>query len=669
MRIRIPSVSVLLLLQVAWPARAQVRSDTLHAHTDTLTRPVVALREITVTASRARRDEPASATEVRPLAIRLAPVNNTYELLRQTAGLEVHDQGQGPGFASDASLRGFSSDHSTDIALWIDGVPINEPVNGHAEGYGDWSLLFPEAVSSIDVLKGPTSPLYGDFALAGVVNVRTLDRMSGSRGQLSGGPWGRAEGVLMTGTDNGSSSSVLGLRGLREDGWRPNSRYQLGQGHARWVRDLSATTSFDAGVELYAAGWDSPGFLTLEQYDAREFDAVSDPTDGGFKRRAQERASVRTSLPGGVLWRSTLYATQSRWQLFLTTPPEGGEEEGTGGQTEEEDRRYGFGITSALTAARGRVEGTVGIEGRWDHSAYENWLTVSRVRGEAQKRVTGEQASGALFAQSLVDVGRHLRLSLGGRWDVFETRSTPMGGGGTVSASKNLLSPKLGLLLHLRRAAAIYANASRGFRQTDGVIDDPSLPLITAWAYESGVKLDLSRANVDIALFRMDVSDEQTFDPITLATTSGGRSRRQGVEIDVRASLSEVLAFDGDWTFNDAKYRDLITEEGDTLSGARVFNTARYTGSASLQLAPPASVWSARLGTNIVGSYTPFDEPGVEVPAYALLHAGVGVRVGAALLDLGVRNLLDRTYAELRAGGFVSPGQPRSLFATARYEF
>jgi len=44
---------------------------------------------------------------------------NTYDLLRQTSGLEVHDQGQGPGFASDASLRGFSSDHSTDLALWI----------------------------------------------------------------------------------------------------------------------------------------------------------------------------------------------------------------------------------------------------------------------------------------------------------------------------------------------------------------------------------------------------------------------------------------------------------------------------------------------------------------------------------------------------------------------
>ena len=66
--------------------------------------------------------------------------------MRQSLPLEVHDQGQGPGFASTASIRGFSSDHSTDVALWIDGVPVNESVNGHAEGYNDWSLLMPQAV-------------------------------------------------------------------------------------------------------------------------------------------------------------------------------------------------------------------------------------------------------------------------------------------------------------------------------------------------------------------------------------------------------------------------------------------------------------------------------------------------------------------------------------------
>jgi outer membrane receptor for ferric coprogen and ferric-rhodotorulic acid len=44
-------------------------------------------------------------------------------------------------------------------------------------------------------------------------------------------------------------------------------------------------------------------------------------------------------------------------------------------------------------------------------------------------------------------------------------------------------------------------------------------------------------------------------------------------------------------------------------------------------------------------------------------------RVGGGLLELGVRNLFDRTYPEVRADGFVSPGQPRSVDGTVRYIF
>ena len=162
-------------------AQAPQPADTGRVQHDTLSRQPVTLEAITITTTPAVRDEPSSAVRVTPAAIAQTPATDAYDLLRQSAGIEIHEQGQGPGFASDASIRGFSSDHSTDIALWVDGVPVNEPVNGHAEGYDDWNLLMPEAVSSIEVLKGPTSALFGNFAMAGVVNVRTLERMDSTQ--------------------------------------------------------------------------------------------------------------------------------------------------------------------------------------------------------------------------------------------------------------------------------------------------------------------------------------------------------------------------------------------------------------------------------------------------------------------------------------------------------
>lgn len=662
------SIRTWVLGLLVMPAAAWAQQDTLHQHGDSLNRRPIEIQEITVTATRARREEPLSVVSVTPRIIQQTHALNTYDLLRLTAGIEVHDQGQGPGFASDASVRGFSSDHSTDLALWIDGVPINEPVNGHAEGYNDWSLLFPQSVSSIDVYKGPTSALYGNFALAGVVNVRTLERMKGVQGWLSGGAYGRLDGTLMTGFDHETSGGVFGIRGVREDGWRPNSQYQLGQAHARVVKNVSISTTIDAGAELFAAGWDSPGFLTLDQFNRKLFDTVSNGTDGGFKHHAQERVSLRTIIGSTVLWRSTVYATQGRWQLFLTTPPEGGSGEGSGSQTEEEDRRYGLGATSAITVSGERSELTIGTEGRWDHSNFQNWFTTNRTRDSAEALLSARQVSGAIFVQSTTDLGHHLRVAAGGRYDVLGTRVEPAGGAET-SKSKGVFSPKIGILYHVRRLADLYANVSRGFRQSDGVIEDPTAPFITAWAYETGVKVDADRLNLTLSLFRMDVSNEQSFDPITNSTTSGGQSRRQGIEAEVRAKLTPALTLSVDWTINDAKYRRLITEDGDTLSGTRVFNTARHVGIAALDLAPPTAHWRVRASTNVVGPYTPFDEPGVEVSSYALVHLSAGTQVGRVNLEAGVRNIFDTDHAELRAGGFVVPGQPRSIYGSAQLVF
>lgn len=639
---------------------ARVRSDSTHP---------VKLQEITVTAAPVRREAPLGSVTVPASIIRQTPALNTVDLLRQTAGVEAHDQGQGPGFASDLAIRGFSSDHSTDMALWIDGVPINEPVNGHAEGYNDWSLLMPQAVRQIDVFKGPTSALYGNFALAGVVNVRTLERMTGTDLSLDGGMYGRLEGSILGGFDRDQSGGVFGLRGIRESGWRPNSGYRLGQGHARVVRDLSASTSLDAGVELYAAGWDSPGFLTLDQFNARQYDSVANPSDRGFKRHAQERVSLRVTGSSGVVWRSTVYSTQGRWQLYLTTPPEGGATEGSGSQVEEDDHRYGFGATSAVTwNLPHSTEITLGGEGRWDHSHYENYFTTARVRDSTRTDVSARQASGALFLQSSREVLPRVVLSLGGRYEVQGIASTPTGEA-TVRGTKGVVAPKLGALYRIPGFGAIYGNVSRGFRRTDGVIEDPTLPFITAWAYESGIKLDRGGVHGSAAVFQMDVSNEQTFNPTTLQTTSGGRSRRKGVELGLEARLSPAVTASGDFTVVDAKYRHLITEEGDTLSGARVFNTARYVGNFALGLAPADAIWNLRLSANVVGPYTPFDEPDVETGSYGLLHVSGGVRFGTVLVSAGVRNLLDHAYPELRAGGFVSPGQPRSVYGTVRYVF
>jgi outer membrane receptor protein involved in Fe transport len=630
---------------------------------------IARLNPVSIVAAPAERSQPVSATHVDAATIRQTPARSPYELLRQTTGMEVHEQGQGPGFASDVSLRGFSSDHSTDLALWVDGVPLNEPVNGHAEGYNDFSVLFPGGIQDIDVLHGPTSALFGNFAISGVVNVRTLERMRGTELTLSGGSFGRAEAMLLSGFDHGADGGgVLGVRYQRDNGFRPNARSDISQAHARLVRDLAPGVTLDGGVELYGSNWNSSGFLSEDEFANHEYDIVSNPTDGGYKRRAQERVSLRV-LTNAFLWRTTAYATQGRWQLFLTIPPAGGRFEGSGSQTEEEDSRVGYGATSALTWSRSSSEVTIGGEARWDRSAYENYFTTDRARDSSAALVTGRQLSGALFVQSHIDLTSRLRVDAGLRADALSTQSAPEASE-TVSANHAVLSPKVGALARLSSEVTLYANASRGFRSANDVINDPSLTPITAWAYESGVRFDRAGASASAALFRVDVSNEQTLNPVTLVATNGGSSRRNGVELDWRVPVGAFVTSSGSWTFTDARYHSLTAapEEGEgeptQLDGQRIFNTARYVGSAAILATVKHPDVRLRISGNWVGPYSPFDEPGVVAGGYGLLHASATVPLNRVELELAMRNVLDRPYPELIAGHIVSPGQPRTIYLT-----
>src|SRR4051794_39408720 len=216
---------------------------TAQTTTDSTPRPhdksgATQLQTITVTAERPRAAAPPVTTiEIPAAEIRRTFSSDAYDLLRRTSGIEVHEQGQGPGFASDAVIRGFSSDHSSDVLLLMDGVPINLPVHGHVEGYSDWSILSPAAMSSVRVITGPASPLYGDFSLAGVVEVFTAADATRPAGNLSGSSYGDTGGWLRSGRRAEDGGFLLAGEGRRQQGWRDNSSYWLGNGTARgWRR-------------------------------------------------------------------------------------------------------------------------------------------------------------------------------------------------------------------------------------------------------------------------------------------------------------------------------------------------------------------------------------------------------------------------------------------------
>ena len=112
--------------------------------------------------------QPTAASEIRFTGeeFNARPASRVGELLEIVPGLIV-TQHSGEGKANQYFLRGFNLDHGTDLALTVDGMPVNMPTHGHGQGYADINFLIPELVQSVNVRKGPYFADKGDFASAG----------------------------------------------------------------------------------------------------------------------------------------------------------------------------------------------------------------------------------------------------------------------------------------------------------------------------------------------------------------------------------------------------------------------------------------------------------------------------------------------------------------------
>ncbi|MBI4421960.1 MAG: TonB-dependent receptor [Gemmatimonadetes bacterium] len=636
----------------------------------------------------------ANVSTVTPHDIAAVHARDPWDLLRQTTGLEVHHQGQGPGFASNAVIRGFTSDHSADVALMIDGVPVNEPVNGHQEGLADWNLLLADAIADVQVIKGPISPLFGNFAAGGAVNVNTKASAAHPSVGLEGGSYGYTAGTATTGFERGPWGGFFALRGARTAGWRENSGYRIGQLLARANRRISSALLLDASAQLYGTDWSSPGYLSLPDFEQGLFTLARDPTDGGDKWRAAGRLAAQLTTDR-LSWQTNLWAYRSRWSLFLNIPSLGSEMEGLGTQTEDLDHRSALGLKSVTRWTTGPWEFLAGVEAQRQHANYDLYQTVERVRDLTMHRYTATFLNGAAFASAATTLGRVVRVEGALRTDLLGVRTTDqLTRTSLPEPSHQVLSPKFGAVYYARPDWHFYGSVARGFRSAPGFIRDPTLDPVSVWAFEAGSRFARRTFQTSASVFRLETTRERLLNPITLRVESDGRSIREGIEVELSVRPVQLLQLHTHWTLNtkgvfflpdsgmsviaDRLALQLTGGEGaagslaalhDEGMGDKVPGVADYVGRLGLNFYPFPKLeldgW-----VTVTGPYIPMGEPDVVVPTHALANIQINVPVTDRLqLSLGLDNLTNTRGPELRASGFVTPCQGRTLHLSVHSQF
>src|SRR5208282_1693124 len=102
------------------------------------------------------------------------PMTRPGEVIEVAPGLVAIDHADA-GKANQYYLRGYNLDHGTDMATFVDDVPINLPTHAHGQGYTDLNFLIPETIGGVDVRKGPYFADVGDFASAGDLHIALRD--------------------------------------------------------------------------------------------------------------------------------------------------------------------------------------------------------------------------------------------------------------------------------------------------------------------------------------------------------------------------------------------------------------------------------------------------------------------------------------------------------------
>jgi outer membrane receptor protein involved in Fe transport len=125
------------------------------------------LDRVVVSGSRQEKQiarEVMSVTSIKPALIINTNSNTLSDVLNKVPGVSVVD-----GQAVIRGSTGWSYNVGSRVMVLLDDMPLMGPDVGDVQ----WDLLPIEAAENIEVIKGPSSVLYGSSATSGTVNVRT----------------------------------------------------------------------------------------------------------------------------------------------------------------------------------------------------------------------------------------------------------------------------------------------------------------------------------------------------------------------------------------------------------------------------------------------------------------------------------------------------------------
>lgn len=594
----------------------------------------------------------ASAMTISGADVNAQPFARPGEALELVPGLIV-TQHSGEGKANQYFLRGFNLDHGTDLAISVDGMPVNMPTHGHGQGYADINFMIPELIQSVNVRKGPYFADVGDFGSAGTVAIDYLNRLPKNILETTNGTFGYHRGLAAGSRSVGAGTLLAAVEGVKYSGpWEVSDNVRKLNGVLRYSQG-TATDGFTLSAMAYSNAWNSTDQVAqraIDQGVIGRFGSL-DPTDGGVSSRFSVSGNFAHSSEYGQTKVNAYVIDQAmrlynNFTYFLDDPV-------NGDQFSQLDRRTVYGLNAShavdIRIAGVETQTRFGVQTRGDDIRVGLFRTFQRETLSSVREDSVREGNVGLWADTTARWTDWLRTTVGIREDYFAGRmlsDTPTNSG---NAQASMTSPKAGIVLGPWYRTEFYGNAGYGLHSNDirgaTITVDPidkvtpqdRVPLLVrSKGAEIGVRTKaIEGLTSSFAVFVLDFDSELLFVGDAGTTEASRPSRRIGMEWTNQYKVLPWMRLDLDAAYTKARFTD-FDAAGNFIPGAPA-----WVVSGGLTFGEETG-WFGALRGRYFGPRPLIEDDSVRSLSSLIFNARAGYRFDSGLkLQLDLLNLFN----------------------------
>jgi catecholate siderophore receptor len=641
------------------------------------------------------RDVPQSVTVINRVVMDSQAAVTLKDALRNVPGITL-SSGEGGNIGDNINIRGYSA--RTD--LFLDGF--------RDRGHYARETFFLEAV---EVLKGPSSMLFGRGSTGGVINqvskqaeLRDFTNITAAAG---------TDDYYRTTLDfNQQLSSGAALRiaalGHKEDATRdivegerygvaPSLRIGIGSDtqlsfsgihqRAEDVPDYGLPFTPDGTAETPAR----PVDVDMNQFYGFTddfFDQDVDAANLRIEHKFSEALSVRN-----LTQYSSMYTHAAPTVFPGVTDTTTGRDRR---ERKQEDESYYNQTDLVAKFETGGLNHTLvtGFEaGRdnFDRQAYD-WtgeptqdlanpvygpMPDTVVRTLAATRSDNSAETLALYVNETLELTKAWKLVAGVRRDEYQasakTIDNATGEVTEVERTDRMTSVRGGVLFQPARSQSYYLSYGTSFNPSAETLTisaaNATLEPEENRSFEAGAKWELAEGKLAIttALFRVEKTNARSIDPLTGLTRLDGNTRVDGLELSASGQLLPNWQIFAGYTWLDGEILEL-TETAGVRDGNELPNTPEHS----------ASLWTVygfgdgfEVGGGVVTAGKRYlnTANSALVDSYTRFDATLGYRFENYDLRLNLLNLTDEEYFESASSARATPAKGRSAIASLNYSF